>query len=1043
MIRQLSKKMIGALLALVTVFSGGWFTDVMAQNRTVTGTVIDETGLPVIGAGVVLVGQSTVGTTTDIDGVFSLSVPVGSSLEFSCIGYENQIVEIGERTEINVVMVSNNVLEETVVIGYGVQRKSDVTGSVASVRGADLQNRSTTDAAAALQGKAAGVQILNTSGAPGSGASIRVRGYSSNSGNLEPLLIVDGLKVDNIQYLDPSMIESMEVLKDAASAAIYGAEAGNGVVLITTKSGSDQGGNSYVTYNFRLTNQRLGKKAELFGTHEYIDYQTYIGQLTESELANVWDGEVHDWFDAVFTPSWSQQHAVTFSGGNNKGHFFTSLNYVDNDGIIVGDKDTYKRLSAQINADYQLFKWLQVGTNTSLEKWETKSVSQAAYGSALGSVVSMDPLTPAYYSSIDDFPSDVIAQYYENPDLILRDPNHNNDFYAVSKYLSEATGNPLAQINRTDASTGGINVRGTLFANLTPFKGFTFTSRFGYRISQSSSHSYSAPYYLSGMASSTNYEISAAVNTSYYYQWENFANYYRTFGKHSVNAMVGMSYIESNYDNASISSSGTDILQSYEENFRYVDYLLSEAVKTVSNAPGKSVQISYFGRLMYTYDDRYSVQANFRADAFDSSKLSVQNRWGYFPSFSAGWTISNESFFRDNIDRDLFSFLKLRASWGINGNVNVLSGYQYAATIAVNDQWYQYSPSTGNGDLSYGSAPSGLANPDLTWETSDQVDIGLDARMLGNRLTIGMDWYRKVTKDLLVAITPVPEIGVKSAYTNAGNVLNSGFELELGWTDDIGDFSYSINGNLSTLHNEVLYLHSSLDRIDGTVGGIDGLNNRIRTSFEEGYPIWYFRGYKYAGVDQETGTALYYTADGEITGAPTDNDMQYIGKAIPDLVYGITISLAWKGFDFTVYGTGVAGNDIFSLLYSADRPRTNSLTHYWRNSWTESNTNAMYPDMAKVASDWTFWSSSAAIFDGSYFKFKQIQLGYTLPANLTRKALISNLRFFVSLDDFFTISSYPGFDPETATTSNYNGMGYDAGTYPTSRKVIFGVNLTF
>ena len=564
MIKKFSKHVIGTLAVLVAALSGGWSTDAFAQNQTVSGTVIDETGLPVIGAGVVVVGQNTIGTTTDLDGVYSLSVPAGSSLEFSCIGYDNQIIEVGTQSVINVTMVSNNFIEETVVIGYGVQKKSDLTGSVASVRSEDLQNRSTTDAAAALQGKAAGVQIINTSGAPGSGAQIRVRGYSSNSGNLGPLLIVDGLKVDNIQYLDPSMIESMEVLKDAASAAIYGAEAGNGVVLITTKSGADQSGTSHVTYNFRLTNQTLGKKAEIFETQEYIDYQTYIGQLDQTTLDAVWDGQEHNWFDAVFAPSWSQQHSLTFSGGNNKGHFFASLNYVNNDGIVKGDRDTYNRLSAQINADYQLFKWLQVGSNTSFVKWQTRSVSQSAYGSMLNSVMSIDPLTPAYYSNIEDCAPDMISQYYSNPDLIYRDPNHNNDFYATSKYLSEATGNPLFQRDRTQSSNGGITVRGTMFANMNLFEGFTFTSRFGYRISQSSSHSYSKPYYITAMASSPNYSISANVNTSYYYQWENFANYNRTFGKHSIGAMAGMSYIENNSDSASISSSGTDILQSYE-----------------------------------------------------------------------------------------------------------------------------------------------------------------------------------------------------------------------------------------------------------------------------------------------------------------------------------------------------------------------------------------------------------------------------------------------------------------------------------------------
>lgn len=1039
MINLLSKKVTHIASALLILLLGA--PGLAAQNRAISGTVRDAEGQPVIGAAVVVAGQQSLGVMTDTDGKYAFSVPAGATIEVSCIGYVSQTAKVGSKSTYDFILAEDSqLLEETVVIGYGVQKKSDLTGSVASVKSTDLMNRSTTDAAAALQGKAAGVQILNNSGAPGSGAQIRVRGYSSNSGSIGPLLIVDGLKVDNIQYLDPSMIANMEILKDAASAAIYGAEAGNGVVLITTKSGAAQNGTANISYSASFTNQRLGKKAELFDAFEYIDYQKAIGNVTDKLLvANKWDGQNHDWFDAVFAPSWAQQHAVTFSGGNNKGHFFSSLNYVKNDGIVKGDKDVYKRLSAQINADYNLFKWFTVGTNTSIEKWETKSVSGSSYGSMLNSVMSLDPLTPAYYSRIEDC-TPGMQQHYADGDIILRDPNHNNDFYATSRWLDEATGNPLLQRDRTDSYRGGLNVRGSLFANVTPFKGLVYTSRLGYRIAQSSSHSYSTPYWATPMANAVEYSISADVNTSYYYQWENFVNYNQTFGKHSIGAMAGMSYIENNYDNASMSSSGKDILQYYLPQYQYISYLKKDAVKNMSNAPGRSASIAYFGRLSYSYADRYSLQANFRADAFDSSKLSKQNRWGYFPSVSAGWTISNESFVKDNVDRSILSFLKIRGSWGINGNISVLNGYPYTATISVNGQWYQYNPSTGKGELTYGSGPTELANPDLKWETSEQIDLGLDARMFNSRLTLGFDWYRKMTRDLLISIAPVPEIGVKSTYVNAGNVLNTGVELELGWKDSIGDFTYGVNANMATLHNEVLSLHKAVPRIENMVSG---LNNQVRSAFEAGYPIWYFRGYKYAGVDSETGAPLYYNADGKVVDSVKDNDRQFIGKAIPDATYGITINLGYKGFDFSVFGTGTIGNDIFSMLYSADRPKTNSLTHFWRNSWKAPGSDAKYPESGKVANDWIFWSSSASVFNGSYFKFKQIQLGYTLPRNLTKKVMINDLRLYVSLDDFFTISSYPGCDPETATTGNSGTMGYDLGTYPTMKKVIMGVNLTF
>ena len=1015
-----------------------------AQNRLVSGKVVDGNGEPVAGASVVVVGQTSMGTATDFDGTWRLSVPDRATLSISCIGYVSQTVSVAGRSVIDVTLEEDSeFLEETVVIGYGVQKKSDLTGAVASVRSDDLVNRSTTDAAAALQGKAAGIQVLNTSGAPGEGASIRVRGYSSNSGSIGPLLIVDGLKVDNIQYLDPSMIESMEVLKDAASAAIYGAQAGNGVVLITTKTGAANNGTAHITYNGRFTLQSLGKKADIFGAKDYIEYQTYIGNLSQDLLnANNYKGTDTNWYDATFQPSWAIQHGITIQGGNNKGHFLTALNYVNDDGIVVGKKDVYKRLTAQINADYQLFKWFNISSNTSFEKWSRKSVS-SGYGSVLNSVVSIDPLTPPYISRLEDTPGGM-QEHYAAGDPIPRDPLHNNDFYGTSKYLEEATGNPLFQRDKSDSTSDGINIRGTLAANLMPINGLTITSRFGYRIANSNSHSYSTPYWLTAMANDKNYSISAGVNTSYYYQWENFANYLRTFGKHTVGAMVGMSYTESHSDNASISSSGPDILKGYDENFRYIDYLKSDATKSVGNAPSMSAQLSYYGRLQYTFDNRYSIQGNFRADAYDSSKLSKQARWGYFPSVSAGWTISNEPWFRDNVNRDAVSFLKLRGSWGLNGNINVLSGYRYSTSITLNGEMYQYNPSAGDGHPTYGSRPSGLANPDLKWETSEQLDFGLDARFLRNRLTFTADWYRKYTNDLLISIAPLPEIGVSSTTVNAGKVLNTGLEFELGWKDQIGDFSYSVNANLTTLHNEVIEVHALLDR--QTQDPVSGLNEKMQTAFEKGYPIWYFRGFKYDGVDQATGAPKYLDKDGKSVATVTDNDKVYLGEGIPNLTYGITVNLAWKGFDLVVFGTGVAGNEIYNLMVSADRPKVNSLTTYWKNSWGNpavDKATAKYPDMKQVATSWDFFSSDACIFDGAFFKIKQVQLGYTFPRRLTQKILIDDFRLFVSMDDYFTFTKYPGADPETASYNNSTSRGVDSGSYPTMKKMVFGVNLTF
>lgn len=512
--------------------------------------------------------------------------------------------------------------------------------------------------------------------------------------------------------------------------------------------------------------------------------------------------------------------------------------------------------------------------------------------------------------------------------------------------------------------------------------------------------------------------------------------------------MGGMSYIENNWDNVTASAQGPDILKGYDPNFLYLDYVKSnvvngseKTVKSFGNSPGKSTQISYFGRFIYSFDKRYSIQANFRADAFDASKLSAENRWGYFPSFSAGWTISNEEFFADLVKKGDISFLKFRASWGQNGNINVLSNYRYSTTISYNSSWYQYK--VDDPAPSYGSKPSGLANPNLKWETSEQLNFGLDIRFLNDRLAVSADYFNKNTKDLLVDITPIPEIGVGSTVVNAGSVLNTGFEFEASWKDMIGkDFSYSINANFSTLHNEVTYLDPSISRIEGATGGVSGTNNPIRTAFEVGQPIWFFRGYQYEGVDPETGKAKIKDVSGDEQ--ISDADMTYIGKAIPDYTYGVTINLAYKGLDLNIFGSGVGGNDIFTVLYRADTPMRNSLRYYYDNAWTPENKGASMPDPKSIAQDWQFWGSSASMFSGAYFKIKQIQLGYTIPVEITSKVLISKLRCYISLDDYITFTQYPGCDPETATVSSSpQQAGFDNGTYPQSKKITLGLNIIF
>ena len=1021
-------------------------------QRVVKGQVVsDKEDEPLIGVAIVEKGTSN-GTITDIDGNFSLKVKDQAVLVISYVGYTTQQVQPQGNAPLNIRLVEDNkILDDVVVVGYGVQKKSDLTGAVASVKAEDLKNRSTTDAAAALQGKAPGVQILNSSGKPGQGASIRVRGYSSNSSNIGPLLIVDGLQVSSIQYLDPSMIESMEVLKDAASAAIYGAEAGNGVVLITTKSGKK--GQGTINYTGKWTNQSLGAVPQRLNASQFKDWMTMQlgadvvnGALNDAQSAYGWNPNTDtDWLDVYFEDTWAKQHTLTFQGANDRGSYFMSTSYVNQNGIVKGNKDNYERLTAQINADYKVKDWLQVGTNTSIEKWASRGVSENGYGSSFEMLLLIDPLTPVYWTK----PEQMLGEYRSHYEAVQAGKENytlygdENGMYATSYFNQRlAGGSPLAQRDRAFGKSDGVNVNGTAYMNVTPIKYVTFTSRLGYRLSFSNSSDWSTPYYINAQTGAVaNYSISGSSNNNTWYQWENFINYNQDFGKHNVGAMAGMSFRQYNSNGVNANASGPDILKAYEPNFIYLSSVNgnSDTTKGFGGAPNMTRALSYFGRVLYNYDNRYSLQANFRADAFSSEKLSKDNRWGKFFSASAGWTFSNEAFFKDNIDRSIMSLGKIRASWGQNGNVNVLNNYSYTAGIATNGQWYQYG--TGNG-ATYGSMPNGIANPDLTWETSEQIDLGADFRFLDDRLALGLDWYKKTTKDLLVLAPVMPETGYANMTKNSGEVENTGFEMELTWKDRIGDFSYSISGNVAFNKNNVTYLHKDIERIAGAT--VEGSSPEVvRCYFEQGHPIWYMRGFEYAGRASD-GTALYndYEIDANgvqvykgTTNDPSDDDFRDIGSGLPTVNYGITLTAEWKGIDLSIFGAGAAGNDIYYGLY---RTGWNNIA---KGVYDDFKSEKL-PTAASVAGSGKFWRSSAMIYDGSFFKLKQIQLGYTVPAKYTKMAYIQNLRAYVSLDDFFTFTSYPGLDPETCT-QEYNCPGLDKGAYPNMSKMVLGVSVTF
>lgn len=1014
-------------LAMSALFLLAGMPFLLAQNQIkVSGKVTDDLKESMIGVSVFEKG-TTNGVITDLDGNYMLSVKEGAVIVYSYIGYVTQEKKAVPGVMNVTLKEDTKALDEVVVVGYGVQKKSSVTGAISQVKTEDMQNRTISNAPAALQGKTAGVQVIQTSAAPGSSPTVRVRGYSSNVSS-NPLYVVDGVRLSDISGIDPNDIASMEVLKDAASAAIYGAEAGNGVVLITTKKGKS--GQGKITYDFQFSSQSLARVPKMLSAEQYIDYMVEANTFTEDYLLQNWDGVTNTaWTDVAFENSRMQKHNIAFTNGSDRGNYYLSLTYLDDNGIVKGNADTYKRLTATINSEYEIKPWLKVGTTNQIEKYNVRSVStNNEYGSLLTSILQLDPLTPDTYT-YENLPTHMLTALNSGKHLLQDD---NGNYYAVSKFFAGEQYHPMIMRDNNIGKNSGFNVSGSAYADFKPFKGFTFTSRFGYRLSGTRSSTTSLPFYGNATQSRDYVGQSNTSSTTIYYQWENFANYMKTFGQHTVTAMVGMSYQESTYDyvNGSLSPNEEDALKKNDPLFYYLNYASASAIKGVGGEKTRSAKLSYFGRVGYEFAGRYLLQASLRADAADLSLLPATNRWGYFPAVSVGWTVSEENFFAPL--KEHVSSLKLRASWGQNGSLAALSGYAYSTDMALGGL---YPFVMGNSYIT-SAAPSTMGNDELKWETSEQINVGIDARFLNDRLTFSVDYFDKKTKDLLVSgTTPSLIIGGSTSPMNAGNVSNKGWEFELGWRDRIGSFNYGVRANLATLKNKVTYIDPSITRLSGV-----NFHTSTITYFEEGYPVYYFRGYKFKGVDPATGDPTFYDLDE--SGDLNDGDLAYIGDAIPDFTYGITLTAGWKGFDLTVFGTGSQGNDIFNCINRPDFAASNKLREvFYDNRWTASNPNGSVPRAGATNMD-KYQISDALVYDGSFFKIKQIQLGYTFPKNWMKKLCVGNLRVYGSLDDFFTFTKYPGFDPEAAANST-SGMGIDKGSYPCSKKVVLGFNIEF
>ena len=1033
-LRKLAALMLSVLIGL----------PLSAQQRvTVSGQVVDDQNEPLIAVGVVQQG-TTNGVITDLDGKYSITVPAGATIVFSSVGYVTQEIVANTSSTVNIVLATDNLMiEETVVVGYGVQKKSDVTGAISQVKAEDIANRTITSPEAALQGKTAGVQAYASSARPGATPAIRVRGISSNN-DANPLYVVDGRITNSIAGIDPNDIESMEVLKDGASAAIYGAEAGNGVVMITTRRGQ---GDGKISYSSQLSSQSLGKTPKVMNSEEFIQFYMEKGSISLNDVYGKWDQKTNtDWLGASYGNSFMHHHNLTFQAGNDRGSLYLSGSYLDNDGMFVGDADVYNRVTGMINGSWKFKPWLEVQSNNQVEVYRQRSISEGSdYGSAVLAALQLDPMTPAVYE-IGKEP-EFIKDYLEDGKVLLTD--EQGRIYGISQFNLSENVNPLVQRDRSYSISKGFNINGSTAFNLRPIPELTVTSRLGYRLSSGDNYGYSHDYFVNeGYAHQYYMSISGSASNSIYYQWENFLNWMHQFGKHNVSVMAGTSYSQSRSYSASAGISGSDTGGVIDFGIKRDDplfYYISQATPTATKSVGGGVENysrknSYFGRVGWSYLNKYNVQATFRADAADLSVLPRPMRWGYFPSVSAGWTLSEESFFLPL--KSVVNYAKLRASWGQNGSIAGLGGYSYANDITSAGQ---YPTGLQNSDGSYqyiiGYAPSMSGNQELKWETSEQFNVGLDLRFLRDRLTMSLDWFDKRTKDLIVTgITTSTIVGVSASPMNAGNVDNKGVELEIRWRDQIGDFGYSISGNFSTLKNRVTYLHPTLK--DGLAG--TGVRNYgTVTRFEIGYPAWHLYGYEFAGVDSSTGEALFnhYNEDGSVTTTtdPADGDKRHLGSGIPTYNYGLTFNADWKGLDFMVFMSGAGGNQILNALNNIDYT-SNRLVYLTEDRWTPTHTNGTMP-AAGAANYAKFLTSSGVVMDASYLKVKQIQLGYNFPKSIINRILIDQLRIYASLDDWFTFTEYPGFDPEIVGVGA--SMGVDKGNYPTSKKVVFGVNVTF
>ena len=1043
-------------------------TDAVAQAQTavqVKGVVLDSNGEPIMGAAVIEVGTQGNGTVTGADGSFTLSVTRGAKIRISYVGYKTvTMTPVAGRTTNITLEEESEMLNDVVVVGYGTQQKKLVTGATTHVTSENIEAVNAVDAFGALQSLASGMNIVMSSGQPGEGYKVTIRGMGT-AGSNTPLYVVDGVPGANIEDLSPNDIESIDILKDAASSAIYGARASNGVILVTTKKGKvgrlQVSFDGYIGWQNPNTNDVTPLNAKQYmeindlaytiqGVATY-DWATLIPKQYAQIMNGTWNGT--NWLEETTIDNAPMHNAsLTISGGNDQSRFALGFTKYHQTGTLGAPADPkFDRYTVRMNSDYSLIKSkgrdiLKIGENITFSATDKRGVSVGGiYGNSIRNLLAMSPLLPAYNDN---------GELYEYADILA-------DGWDFSAEMA----NPLAQMkyNNGNGYNKGWRLQTNFFLEFSPIKDLTWRTSAGWLYRHRESRSYTPVYELSAKSSNPNDDISQSQSYSIRWSLENTLNWKKSFGLHNIDALLGQSVEKWGYGNGvNVTNSNSLFPGSFDHAFIANANVVDPAYTSIGGSPESQGSLaSFFGRVNYNYNETYLLSLVLRADG--SSNFARGKRWGYFPSVSAGWVMTNESFMEST--KSWLDFLKIRASWGQNGNCNI-SNFQYLATIAFDDPYY--FDSKDNPGL--GAYPNILPNEDVKWETSEQLDLGFDMRFLNSRLGFSFDWYKKTTKDWLVVAPMLLSYGTGAPYINGGDIENKGYEIQLSWNDKIGkDFKYGITANFSHNKNEVTRLANSEGIIHGGSNAI-AQNTAELYRLQVGYPIGYFWGYEMEGIIQNEadlqdyinrncggdkanslqGASLQpgdvkfvdYNGNGKIDTGDADKTM--IGDPNPDYTVGLNITVAYKGFDLGINGYGSFGQQVAkSYRQFSDHPDDNYCTDVYTKYWTGEGSTNEYPrfsdgktaNMSEISRVW--------IEDADFFKISRISFGYDFK-KLYSKLPVQKCRLYVSLNNFICFTGYSGMDPEVGFGNGTSwASGIDCGYYPSSRSFQVGMNVNF